>query len=531
MRIDELEGLFVCSDLAQDRPDAVPPVSASTRMVAAFTPEVAVADALDVGTGSGALALLMARRARRVVATDVSERALAFTRRNADLNGLDNVETRHGSFLEPVRGERFGLAVCNPPYVISPDTEFLYRDAGMRGDELCRRLLDELPDVLTGEGYATLQGNWTHPADGPWHPRARATALLTRIKTYTPREYAQSWCAAAHTGDPEGFTAAVERWTASYRELGIEAITLAIVVLRGGPPQRPWATTLHDRPRGLPRRLPALFAAAETLAHADVLDLRLRPAPGLIIERRRTPGGEERCVLVHPATPSGAAASHPRRPTRSRRCPGRPTSRRGTSSARWSSSASSSSTNPRSRTGAPPRTARPDRRRRAAGPARWGSLPTGGAPAWRARHTSRLIIVPTGAAAAASACGDGRRADVRQLARLQASPGRASAPLVAGPSSSSSPRAAARSVELVGEFCGPPCRTQTWRVYRRELAHAAVDRRLVRCSVRSRRWRRLVLVNGRVLRHRYCSSWTNTSKRACTVVAPPQRRSATTRTR
>jgi methylase of polypeptide subunit release factors len=303
VRIDELDGLFVCSDLAQDRPDAVPPVSASTRMVAAFTPDVAADAALDVGTGSGALALLLARRAGRVVATDLSERALAFTRRNAELNGLDNVETRNGSFLEPVRGERFGVVVCNPPYVISPDTEFLYRDAGLRGDELCRQLLDELPDVLTGDGYATLQGNWTHAADGPWHPRPRATALLTRIKTYAPLEYAQSWCGAAHAGDPEGFTAAVERWTASYRELGIEAITLAIVVLRGGRPLRPWATTLRDRPAGLRRRLPALFAAAATLARADVLDLRLRPAPGLTVQRRRTPGGEERCLLEHPATP------------------------------------------------------------------------------------------------------------------------------------------------------------------------------------------------------------------------------------
>jgi SAM-dependent methyltransferase len=304
VRIDELQGLFVCSDLPGDeRPDTVPPVSASTRMVAAFTPEVAVEAALDVGTGSGALALLLARRAGRVVATDVSERALAFTHRNAAINGLDNVETRHGSFLEPVRGERFGQVVCNPPYVISPDAELLYRDAGMRGDQLCRELLDELPGLLTDDGYATLQGNWTHPADGPWHPPARATALLTRIKTYAPLEYAESWCGAAHPGDPEAFSAAVARWTASYRELGIEAITLAIVVLRGGPPLRPWATTLRDRPQGLAGRLPALFAAAETLSRVDVLDLRLAPAPALTIERRRTLGGEEQCTLVHPATP------------------------------------------------------------------------------------------------------------------------------------------------------------------------------------------------------------------------------------
>jgi hypothetical protein len=304
VRIDELDGLYVCGEvLSADRPDAVAPVSASTRLVAAFTPELRVDTALDVGTGSGAHALRLARHARRVVATDVSERALALTRLNAQINGLGNIETRLGSFLEPVRGERFDLVVCNPPYVISPDAEFLYRDAGMRGDELCRRLLAELPEVLAEGGFATLQGNWTHPADGPWFPPAPLTALITRVKTYDPLEYAQSWCAPDHAGDPEGFAAAVARWTASYRALGIAAITLAIVVMRAGPPRRPWATTMRHRPAGLGRRLPALFAAADRLAEADLLSVRLRPAPGLTIERRRRAGEPDRCVLEHRATP------------------------------------------------------------------------------------------------------------------------------------------------------------------------------------------------------------------------------------
>ena len=89
----------------------MPPVSASTRLAAAFTPLIRVVGAaLDVGSGQGAHALRLARHAERVVATDVSERALELTRLNAALNGLDNIETRHGDFLEPVRGERFGIA-------------------------------------------------------------------------------------------------------------------------------------------------------------------------------------------------------------------------------------------------------------------------------------------------------------------------------------------------------------------------------------------------------------------------------------
>jgi SAM-dependent methyltransferase len=297
VQINEVEGLLVCSDADMTRPDAVAPVSSSTRLTAAFTPLIRVDAALDVGCGQGAHALRLSRHARRVVATDVSERALWFTRLNAELNGVSNLETRHGDFLEPVRGERFGIAVCNAPYVIAPETGMVYRDSPLRGDALSRRLLEDLPEVVQDGGFGVLQGNWAHRAGAPWHPPVPCTALLARIETYEPREYALAWTAADHPGDPEGFLAAVARWTAEYRELGIEAITTAMVVLHAGSFRRPWATTIHGRPAGLGRRLPALFAADERL---DSLEpgSPLRPAPGLAIERG------ERCALEHPATPS-----------------------------------------------------------------------------------------------------------------------------------------------------------------------------------------------------------------------------------
>jgi hypothetical protein len=60
---------------------------------------------------------------------------------------------------------------------------------------------------------------------------------------------------------------------------------------------------MRARPAGLGERLPGLFAAADRLAQADLLSARLRPAAGLIVERRRRAGEPDRCVLEHPATP------------------------------------------------------------------------------------------------------------------------------------------------------------------------------------------------------------------------------------
>src|SRR4029453_6014401 len=87
--------------------------------------------ALDLCTGNGIQAILLAAHARRVVATDVNPRALAYPEFHAPLNGARNVEMRRGSFFEPVDGEQFDLVVANPPYVVSPESAFLFRDSGM----------------------------------------------------------------------------------------------------------------------------------------------------------------------------------------------------------------------------------------------------------------------------------------------------------------------------------------------------------------------------------------------------------------
>jgi release factor glutamine methyltransferase len=77
---------------------------------------------LDLCTGSGAIAVSLAKElpASRVVATDISEAAVAIARRNAERNGIaDRVEVRLGDVWQPVGSERFDLICSNPPYIAS----------------------------------------------------------------------------------------------------------------------------------------------------------------------------------------------------------------------------------------------------------------------------------------------------------------------------------------------------------------------------------------------------------------------------
>jgi release factor glutamine methyltransferase len=78
---------------------------------------------LDLGTGSGAIAIAIAkeRPLSRVTATDVSAEALEVARQNARQLEIPNIEFLSGDWTGPVQGRTFNVVVSNPPYVRSDD--------------------------------------------------------------------------------------------------------------------------------------------------------------------------------------------------------------------------------------------------------------------------------------------------------------------------------------------------------------------------------------------------------------------------
>jgi release factor glutamine methyltransferase len=81
-----------------------------------------VSSILELGTGSGAIALALKFHSResRVTAVEADLSALLTARRNAAKLDLE-IDFRHGRWFEPVAGERFGLVLSNPPYVAEAD--------------------------------------------------------------------------------------------------------------------------------------------------------------------------------------------------------------------------------------------------------------------------------------------------------------------------------------------------------------------------------------------------------------------------
>ena len=89
-------------------------------------------------------AFLATRHAETVTGTDINPRALDLAAFGAALNGLHTLAWREGSLLEPVGEEMFDLITMNPPFIISPDNNYMWRDAAQPGGvgglcELCDR--------------------------------------------------------------------------------------------------------------------------------------------------------------------------------------------------------------------------------------------------------------------------------------------------------------------------------------------------------------------------------------------------------
>ena len=138
-------------------------------LISHFKPETAYSRMVDVGTGSGVIALTLAAEFPKaeIVGADISEDALMLARENAERLGLvDRVRFLRSSLLTDVQ-PGFDLIVANLPYVSTEDRQNLSREvlhdpevalfAGARGDELVRQLIAQAPSWLRPGGMLAME--------------------------------------------------------------------------------------------------------------------------------------------------------------------------------------------------------------------------------------------------------------------------------------------------------------------------------------------------------------------------------------
>src|ERR1019366_5717359 len=242
---------------------------------------------LDLGTGSGILSLGAAGHSDQVVATDLNPRAVTFAQFNARLNGIENIQVLPGDCFAPVAGRRFDLILSNPPFFITPQTDYLFCENSMELDGLCRRLVKEAPEYLYEGGYLQMLCEWAQVKGQSWEDRVAewlqgtgCDAWVMKGLTQDPEEYAQHRIRET-SEDSSRDAGHYDGYMAYYRQRNVEAIHDGLIVMRRRQGQN-WVRIeeVPKTPSGdLGDMIVSTFAAHDLLGEneADEKLLAIRP--------------------------------------------------------------------------------------------------------------------------------------------------------------------------------------------------------------------------------------------------------------
>lgn len=311
--VSDLGAGLVTGLTAPMRPDYVLGVGGASTTLAQLTVREQYGRALDLGTGCGVQALHLSRHVDSVLGTDLNLRALDFARLTTALSvpdEADRIEFRGGSMFEPAAGERFDLIVSNPPFVISPESSrgeprFTYRDAGLPGDELCRRFVEQAPAHLAENGWCQILANWLH-ADGvdwrervaPWIRGTGCDAWVVQREFQDPAQYAELWLRDAGDHTTSGYIEHYQAYLDYFAANKIDGVGFGWIILRNTGADYPVIRLEEhagqiDQPLGA--LVPGWFARHAFLRDADdeqLLGLAFRVAEDVTLEQRAQPGGD-----------------------------------------------------------------------------------------------------------------------------------------------------------------------------------------------------------------------------------------------
>ncbi|MDR1818957.1 MAG: methyltransferase [Methanobrevibacter sp.] len=119
-------------------------------------------EVLEIGTGSGIIAIKASILAKSVLATDINYDALKLAEKNIRMNEIENIELCFGNLFEPVKNKKFDLILFNPPYLPTNEDDILEDnlnyafDGGIDGMKTINPFLNQVKNHLKSDGKVQM---------------------------------------------------------------------------------------------------------------------------------------------------------------------------------------------------------------------------------------------------------------------------------------------------------------------------------------------------------------------------------------
>jgi release factor glutamine methyltransferase len=116
---------------------------------------------LEIGTGTGIIAIIVSKRAKKIIAVDINRFAVECAQKNVEINHA-LVDVKLGDLFDPVENEKFDLILFNTPYLPTDEDEIVNDEleaawnGGEDGRSVINRFIEDLPMHLTPKGRVQL---------------------------------------------------------------------------------------------------------------------------------------------------------------------------------------------------------------------------------------------------------------------------------------------------------------------------------------------------------------------------------------
>lgn len=311
-RVDifDVEGLYLATDhrymmLPEDQlnEDPVMYIGSDSLGLVCTTPQYTANRVLDLCCGSGIQGLVASRYANEVIGVDVNPRAIRFSRFNAQLNGVRNIQFRLGDLYQAIDGQ-FNTILANPPFVPSPKQELRFRDGGSSGEEILARIVSGSANHLTPNGrlfivtdlvnvndYETKLDDWWN--GGSAHKLVLCTADRDDILFSVPH------CHAAFNQTVEQYNSKLEQWVNNFYAEDLTAVNFGYILIQQSPEIQAgsyYLRTVHNPSEAIHHHVESYFEQRDLFDHSDVMDYYLAIAPDLKFRLEMHPSKRDRMI-------------------------------------------------------------------------------------------------------------------------------------------------------------------------------------------------------------------------------------------